>query len=164
MLKRLVPAIVSLTLVVLAPAPKAQITGFQNFTTNTNGTGGPTISAGTLTLTDGGFFEARSAFDKTPQPIGHFTATFTYQATSPGGIGLADGATFMLQNLGPTALGGSGGALGITGISPSAEIELNVYAGHVVGTNFETNGANSMNYLSTAPVDWAAPRFLVHLK
>jgi hypothetical protein len=154
-----VGAIVMLAVVISAPAIRADITGFNNgvnWSANSNGTGGPTFTSTTLTLTDGGFQEARSGFYLTAQSITSFTASFTYQATQPAGIGLADGVTFLLQNQGPTALGFDGGGLGMAGISPSAAVEFNVYSLHVVGTNFETDGANSMNYISTSPVDLAS--------
>jgi hypothetical protein len=149
-----------LALVVVAPTAQADILGFNNgvgWTANNNGSG-PTFTATTLTITDGGFFELRSAYNNTPQSITQFNASFTYQATSPGGIGLADGTTFILQNQGLNALGlgNDGSGLGVNGISPSAEVELNVYAGHTIGTNFEINGANSQNYMSTSPVDLAS--------
>ncbi len=132
------------------------ISGFNNgigWTPNNNGTGGPTFTPTTLTLTDGALAEARSAFFNTLQPIGQWTATFTYQATMPGGVGLADGATFTLQNQGLTALGLAGGGLGVAGITPSAQVEFNVYNAHVIGTAFETDGANSKIYTSTGAVD-----------
>ena len=111
----------TLTLVLFAPAVRAGIVGFNDgvgWTGNNNGTGGPAFS-GSLTLTDGGFNEARSAFYNTAQSIGNWSATFTYQAVLPSGIGLADGVTFMLQNQGLTALGSTGGGLGMAGITPS---------------------------------------------
>ena len=148
----------TLTLVLFAPAVRAGIVGFNDgvgWTGNNNGTGGPAFS-GSLTLTDGGFNEARSAFYNTAQSIGNWSATFTYQAVLPSGIGLADGVTFMLQNQGLTALGSTGGGLGMAGITPSAEVEFNVYSGHTIGTAFETNGANSQSYTATGAVNLAS--------
>ncbi len=157
---RRVPGILAtLALVLLAPAVRAGIVGFNNgggWTGNNNGTGGPTFTTSTLTLTDGGTGEARSAFYNTAQSIGNWSATFTYQATQPGGFALADGVTFMLQNQGLTALGSGGGGLGMAGITPSADVEFNVYGGHTIGTAFETNGANSQNYMTTGAVNLAS--------
>jgi hypothetical protein len=64
--------------------------------------------------------------------------------------------TFILQNQSLNALGGLGAGLGMAGISPSAEVEFNVFSGHTVGTAFEVNGANSEVYMSTAPVNLAS--------
>jgi hypothetical protein len=138
---------------------RADIPGLDNganYTLNTlnnNGTGGPTVSGGTATLTDNGFDEARSLYDNTPQDIsGGFQAAFTYRATGGGGLGLADGITFDLQNQGLHALGAAGKGLGYGGIAPSAAVEFNIYAPNgVVGTAYHTNGA--VGYMSTAPVD-----------
>jgi hypothetical protein len=146
-------------LAALSPATRADITGFSNgtnWTANNNGTGGPSFTSTTLTLTDGGANEARSAYYDTPQLIARFSASFIYQATNPVNGGVADGVAFVLQNQGLNALGAIGGSLGVSGISPSAEVELNVFDGHTIGTNFEVNGANSQNYLSTSPVDLAS--------
>jgi hypothetical protein len=158
-LRTAVSAVVMLALGTAAPAIRAGgINGFNNgvgWAANTNGTG-PDFTQTTLELTDGNFQEARSAFFNTTQGIGQFTASFTYQATQPGGEGLADGATFILQNQALNALGGSGSGLGMGGIAPSAEVELNVFAGHVIGTAFEVNGANSQAYMATDPVNLAS--------
>jgi hypothetical protein len=143
-----------------APAAQAgQINGFNNgvgWTGNNNGTGGPAFTATTLTLTDGNLVEARSAFFNAAQEIRTFSAEFTYQATQPGGEGLADGATFVLQTQGLSALGSQGDALGdggtVSPITPSAEVEFNVFSGHTIGTNFATNGATG-SYNSTGSVD-----------
>ena len=125
-----------------------------------NGTnGGPVIAPTTLTLTDGLNDENRSAYFTTPQPIGDWNASFVYTPTEPGGIGLADGVTFILQNEGLDALGNPvhlGSGLGMYQIAPSAEVEFNVYNGHTIGTNFETNGANSQNYNPTGAVNLAS--------
>jgi len=157
-------ALAMLLFLVVAPSLGATITGFGNGVgwTGTNGIdnsggGPPNFTTTTVTLTDGGLFESRSAFYNTPQSVGGFTTVFTYQATEPGGVGLADGVTFMLQNQGVNATGtGNGVTLGMLGISPSAEVEFNVYAGYTIGIAFETNGANSTHYMSTGPVNLAS--------
>ena len=103
-------------------------------------------------LTDGGGNEARSIIYNQPQPInGNFTASFTY--TPSGGGTRADGATFVLQEVGTTALGGGGGSLGYGGIAaPAAAFEMNIYNGHTIGTNFVTNGTTgTYNLTQNAP-------------
>ena len=122
------------------------LTGLPYLTLDWNGAGwmangGGTFNNGVLTLTDGGGSETRSAFFGTQQYIGAFEASFTYQA---GGSKAADGVAFVLQNdpRGATALGGGGGSLGVSGITPSAELELNLYNGstQIRGYSFKTNG------------------------
>ncbi|HEX4123034.1 MAG TPA: choice-of-anchor tandem repeat GloVer-containing protein [Verrucomicrobiae bacterium] len=122
----------------------------------------PVISNGELTLTDNGSTEARGFFFNVPQYIGAFHASFTYLA-----IGSADGAAFVLQNdpRGVSALGIDGGFLGVGGttpITPSAELELNLYTGggENVGYTFLTDGltgagAANGNYHSTGTVNLA---------
>ena len=61
-----------------------------------------------LQLTNGGANEASSAFYNTPVNIQSFTTDFTMQLSGA----VADGMTFTIQNVGPTALGPSGGGLG----------------------------------------------------
>jgi len=136
-------------------------------TFNTNGLGWslnsndinlPTFFDNVLTITDGNGSEARSTFYPWPLYIGAFTASFTYQDTTPGGGG-ADGVAFVLQNdpRGPAALGGTGGALGLSGITPSAALTFNIYSGAAggVGYSFGINGANGAPYLSADPVNIA---------
>ncbi|MGO9112170.1 MAG: autotransporter-associated beta strand repeat-containing protein, partial [Thermoguttaceae bacterium] len=117
----------------------------------------PTFASNILTLTDnasaGG--EATSAFYNTKVPVaGAFTANFTY--TPSGNIG-ADGTAFVLQNAaaGAGALGGSGGALGYGGIQPSAAVEINIYGGNQIGTNYNTNGTTG-KYQATGNVNVAS--------
>jgi len=101
----------------------------------------PAIAGNLLTLTDGAGGETRSIFFDNPQYIGAFKASFTYQA---GGNKAADGAAFCLQNdpRGPAALGGGGGGLGVSGIIPSVELELNLYTGNNENSGYTalTNG------------------------
>ena len=123
----------------------------------------PAISGNLLTLTDGGGNEARSFFFNQPQYIGAFKASFTYQA---GGNEAADGVSFCLQNdpRGITALGGGGGQLSVgtaNPITPSVELELNLYSGggqnmgYTVLTNGLTgSGGSNGNYKSPGSVNF----------
>jgi hypothetical protein len=122
----------------------------------------PLIDNNILMLTDSTGSSARAAFFGSPVYIGAFRASFTYRDQS--GPGAADGFTFCLQNdpRGPAALGGPGGALGVSGITPSAELTFNIYAGSPggVGMAFGTNGNNGNPYASTAPVDISSSDFI----
>lgn len=106
------------------------------------------ITNGLLILTDNGGSEARSFFFNYPQYIGAFEASFIYQI---GGNAAADGMSFCLQNdpRGAKALGGDGGQFGVgtsTQITPSWEIEFNIYQNaDGVGYNVFTNGAIGVN-------------------
>ena len=137
------------TLVIGAPAITFNTNG-AGWTTNETGSfSTPEIKGGLLTLTDSGNNQARSFFYNTPQGIGGFGASFTYQAG--GNLG-ADGMAFILQNdpRGATALGATGGSLGVSGITPSLALEFNLYSGSGNGLGYGVfvNGANGPN---TAP-------------
>jgi hypothetical protein len=104
----------------------------------------PAIAGNLLTLTDDGGSEARSFFFNHPQYIGAFKTAFTYQV---GGSKSADGASFCLQNDSRSiaALGGGGGQLGVgtaNPITPSIELELNLFTGggQNMGYTVLTNG------------------------
>lgn len=123
-----------------------------------NGTPSPaTIVNNVLQLTYNAGSTARSAFYNTPLYIGNFYAGFTYQDVGGGG---ADGVAFVVQNdtRGAAALGGGGGGLGVSGITPAAELTFNIYSGSPggPGISFGVNGANGAPYHSTAPVDVAS--------
>jgi hypothetical protein len=112
-----------------------------------------TINGDVLDLTTGAGSTARSAFFSFPLNITDFVATFTYQDVNGGG---ADGAAFVLQNdaRGTAALGGAGGGLGYSGITPSVALEMNIYNG--AGLSFRNNGATGAPYDPTTPVDFAS--------
>lgn len=122
----------------------------------------PRIVNNVLTLTDNGQSENGSAFlDAAVVVSTPFQASFTYQVVGGFAGAQADGACFVLQNdpRGPTALGGGGGGLGVSGIAPSAELELNIYPGNPLGGEglaFNINGGignyGGQNNLPTAPV------------
>lgn len=147
------------------------LSGFDNgvgWTPNTNGTGGPTFADNSLTLTDGGFGEARSAFYNTPQDVvtHGFFAQFDYQVS--GGAGSpADGFAFVIQNdsRGVNALGGNGNALGqgiqsstpdIVPIHPSVAVLFNILGGS--GTQLVPPGVAPppFGYIATTPVNLAS--------
>src|SRR5207248_6723286 len=62
-------------------------------------------------LTDGNFGEAGSVFLNNRVGVTNFSTTFTFQLT-PGTIPMADGIAFVMQGVGPAALGPPGGGLG----------------------------------------------------
>ncbi|HWF20405.1 MAG TPA: immunoglobulin domain-containing protein, partial [Verrucomicrobiae bacterium] len=100
--------------------------------------------------------EDNSSFFDYPVYIGGFEASFLYQVVNPPGTP-ADGLCFVVQNdpRGAAALGGGGGALGVGGITPSAELEFNIYPNNPlggVGIALATNGAIG-NVIHTLPVN-----------
>jgi autotransporter-associated beta strand protein len=145
-------------------APVLAVSGFggsgTGWTVNSAGIGGTPITADVLTLTDGNNGESRSAWYNTPQGVGSFTSTFTYQAPS-GSNPFADGTTFTVQNSsgGVGALGGGGGSLGYAGITNSVAIELNVYpnsgAGGGVGSVVGIGGTQP-SYNNLGPINLAS--------
>jgi len=84
-----------------------------------------------LQLTNGGLFEASSAFYTTPVNIQAFTTDFTFQLSNPD----ADGMTFTIQNVGAGALGASGGSLGYAGIGHSVAIKFDLHNNAGEGNN-----------------------------
>ena len=113
--------------------------------------GSATIDTNVLNLISGGG-QASSFFLNSTIYIGAFQASFIYRDVGGGG---ADGFTFCLQNdpRGAAATGGGGSALGVSGISPSAELTFNIFAGNTPGMSFGTNGGNGTPYNVTTPVD-----------
>jgi hypothetical protein len=56
-----------------------------------------------------------------------FSTFFQFRMAHPGGIGAADGIAFVLQTVGPSALGGGGGGLDYNGIAPSVAVEFDTF-------------------------------------
>ncbi len=131
--------------------------GFNGFGSSWAANGSANYSgSNVLTLTTGTGQNASSFFSD-PVYIGAFEASWTYQDVNIAG---ADGACFVIQNApaGIAALGGAGGGLGVTGITPSAELEFNIYSGNAyggVGYALTTNGA-VVNVTDPYPVDIAS--------
>jgi hypothetical protein len=88
--------------------------GFSNVTGLTLNGSATNVDDSRLQLTTGLENQAGSAFWNTPTNIQAFTTDFTFQISDAE----ADGFTFTIQNVGPTALGDIGGGLGY-GPNPS---------------------------------------------
>jgi hypothetical protein len=119
--------------------------------------GSAVLSGSVLQLSSGGQFgspnAAGSSFYAIPANIQSFTTDFSFQIylafQLPAAPALrdllADGFTFNVQNVGPTALGGIGGALGYAGIGKSVAIKFDVH-------NNSGEGPNSTGlYVNGAP-------------
>ena len=110
--------------------------------------GSASIQGTALQLTDGGTNEAASVFSTTALDITHFATQFSFQLTNA----TADGFTFTLQNVAPTALGPTGGALGYsngtisTGINNSAAIKFDIFSNQT-----ETNDSTGLYTNAAAP-------------
>jgi Legume lectin domain/Chitobiase/beta-hexosaminidase C-terminal domain len=105
--------------------------------------GGAAVNGGALQLTDGGNFENRAIWYSTPVNVQRFTTRFTFQIT-PASPAASDGFTFTIQNMGLSADGGIGGALGYQSIKPSVTVKFDLFdnAGEGVNsTGFYTDGA-----------------------
>ena len=124
----------------LAPVGSVGLNFSQGFTGSTSlltDNGSTKLSGTGLQLTDGGILESASAFSTNPIDVTHFATQFTFQiinTTSPG----ADGFTFTIQGVSPTALGSSGGELGYGGIPSSVAIKFDLYSN--LGEGFNSTG------------------------
>jgi hypothetical protein len=83
---------------------------------------GPTSVANRLRLTDGGLDQTRSAFYFMPLDVRVFSTTFRL-VISPADKN-AEGMTFCIQGLGPTAVGKGASGLGCEGLDRSVAIAL----------------------------------------
>jgi hypothetical protein len=123
-----------------------------NWTINQSGLSSAKISGNVFHGTDGSGGEGVTAWYNTPVYINGFVATFTYQDVGGFPGANADGTSFDLQESGPTYLGGAGGSLGISGLSPSADWEINLYSPNGIGIIYQTDGA-AFGYQTTGAVN-----------
>lgn len=84
-----------------------------------------------LQLTNGGSFEAGSAWYWKPVNIQSFSTTFTFQLSNP----VADGMTFTIQGQGLSALGLDGGGLGFQTIPESVAVKFDLHNNAGEGTD-----------------------------
>jgi fibronectin type 3 domain-containing protein len=121
----------SATTTTLAPALDFSA-GFANASTVLQLNRNAVINGTTLELTDGNNNEVSSAFSKNAISIQRFNTAFTFQLTNAA----ADGFTFTIQGIGPTAIGGGGGGLGYAGIGgQSLAIKFDIYNNSTEGTD-----------------------------
>ncbi len=85
--------------------------------------GSTDLDGSRLQLTDGGQYEAGSAWYSTPVNIQAFTTNFTFQLVNPG----ADGITFAIQNDDTSAIGPTAGNLGYGYIPNSMAIKFDLF-------------------------------------
>ncbi|MBV8673998.1 MAG: chitobiase/beta-hexosaminidase C-terminal domain-containing protein [Acidobacteriaceae bacterium] len=76
-----------------------------------------------LQLTNGSLWQAGSVFWDAPINIQSFTTNFEFQLSNAE----ANGFTFTIQNIGPTALGGDSAGLGYQDIQKSVAVKFNFY-------------------------------------
>lgn len=92
-----------------------------------------------LELTNGGANQTGSFFWSAPINVQAFTTTFKFQMNNAQ----ANGFTFTIQNMGPTALGGGSAGLGYQDIQKSVAVKFNFYNYNGEGgdsTGLYTNG------------------------
>ncbi len=123
-----------------------------NWTVNQAGLSSANINDNVFYGTDGNGGEAVTAWYNNPVSINGFNSSFTYQDVG-GAPGLnADGASFDLQESGPTYLGPDGSNLAISGLGPSANWEIDLYSGNGIGIIYHTNGT-TYGYQPTGTVN-----------
>ena len=101
-----------------------------------------TLNGANLQITDGGQGEAASVYSKTAVDVTSFNTQFNFQITG-GTNPTADGMTFVLQNVGLTAVGAAGGGLGYNSIAKSVAVKFDLYNNTGEGNNstgLRTNG------------------------
>jgi hypothetical protein len=125
----------------VAPATQpAYSAGFAGSRSQLTFNGGAIANGNSLTITDGGKEEARSAFFSTPLNVQQFSTAFNFQLTDA----TADGFTFTIQGAGPTALGADGSGLGYASIPASMAIKFDLHNNAGEGsdsTGLYTDGA-----------------------
>jgi hypothetical protein len=89
-------------------------------------------SNATVQLTNGALWQAGSIFWQAPINIQAFSTNFEFQMAEAQ----ANGFTFTIQNMGPTALGGDSAGLGYQNIQKSVAVKFNFY-------NYESEGDDS---------------------
>ena len=108
--------------------------------------GSTKVAGAALRLTDGGAFEAGSAYDATPVDISRFAASFRIRSSPSQRNGLA----FVIQAAGLTALGDGGSALGYGPFYGAIKVPLSI------ALKFGLNGTTGL-YLGGALPTGGAP-------
>ena len=104
------------------PGEAINYPGFPS-TSGLTANGSAALSPTSMTLTNGGMFEMGSVFSAEPVNIQAFNTDFKFKITNPG----ADGFTFTVQNVAPTAVGFDGSNLGYGGIGDSVAVKFDIF-------------------------------------
>jgi hypothetical protein len=96
--------------------------------------GGPIVGTA-LEATYGGQNFANSIYFATPVGIDTFTTDFDFTVARGSTSTLGEGFTFVIQNQGKNAVGGTGGSLGYGGIQNSVAIKFDLYNNAGEGTD-----------------------------
>jgi hypothetical protein len=128
--------------------------GFLNASAQLSLNNGAAIVGSRLQLTDGGRFEARSAFFGVPLNIERFATEFSFELSNAD----ADGFTFTIQGDSPQAVGASGGGLGY-GADPEYHVSSSERSiGHSVAIKFDLyNNAGEGNSSIGLSINGATP-------
>jgi hypothetical protein len=126
--------------------------GFANSASQLTYNGSAAVNGNNAEITDGGSGEASSIFTTSAVNIATFQTQFTFQLTA--GADTADGFTFCIQGVSPTAVGPYGGGLGYGpdsasqgnsgGIPQSMAVKFDLYSNEGEGndsTGLYTDGA-----------------------
>jgi hypothetical protein len=136
----------SVTLPTATPGGLNFAGGFSGETSLTLNGASAKLNGSALQLTDNGTSEAASAFGTTAVDVTHFATAFSFQITN-GTNPSADGFTFCIEGVGPTAVGGSGGSLGYQGMGSSVAVKFDLYSNQGEGidsTGLYVDGAAPM--------------------
>ena len=99
--------------------------------------GSATLPNGVLRLTPAVESQAGAAWLRQAQPVlDGFDSLFQFQITQPTGSG-ADGFAFVIQSVGPNAIGVEGAGIGYAGLAPSLAVEFDTWDN---GPGFDPNG------------------------
>ena len=92
------------------------------------------VAGDRLRLTDDQSLQTGSAFTTDRLDITKFSTNFTFQLDDISKVG-ADGFTFAIQGVAPTAIGQSGGGLGYAGLGGSVAVKFDLYSNNGEGKN-----------------------------
>lgn len=111
---------------------------------------------GSITLTNGGYYQAGAAWLASPYSTGQSWAeTFSFSLVNNNGGTMADGIAFAIQNRGNNVVGAAGGNIGYYGLGAIGSV-VQTWGNNTVGLNldgipydtaqnpFETMGNNSV--------------------
>ena len=111
--------------------------------------GNAALSGTSVQLTNGSPNQASSAYYATPVDITAFTTDFDFTIGSGTSSTLGEGMAFVIQNAGPTALGGGGGGLGYAAMPNSVAIKFDFY--NDAGEGSDSTGVYANGAMPTLP-------------